>query len=249
MTKDDNSKKIRKAYADLERHRPVRSAWANRFMGGKGVSRLLAAKNLTLLVLPFTIIGVLLILSYGADPGTPQLSMAAAWWISSVLVGAPAVFCLGAFVVYSYAFKRSPLGMSVSEMSTLLAYVPSCPRLAKAVRRWAVESGDGGLSGYEYHLIYRVSSAMTLNRSGNPVRSTVPLDLNDDFYEVFPAAPRFSEEQEGLFGEKPSYAKHVELLDSIVGHIGVAQARCRAQALEQRIPSSSKAGTQARARF
>lgn len=249
MTQDANPKKVREAHAALERHRPVRSAWANRFMGGKGVSRLLAAKNLTLLVLPFAIIGALLILSYGADLRTPQLSLAAAWWISSVLVGAPAVFCLGAFVVYSYAFKRSPLGMSVSEMSTLLAYVPSCPRLAKAVRRWAVESGDGGLSGYEYRLIYRVSSAMTLKRSGRPVRSTVPLDLNDDFYEVFPAAPQFSEEQEGLFGEKPRYTEHVELLDSIVGHISMAQSRHRAQALEQRLPSSSKAGAQARARF
>lgn len=238
MTNPSDTKRAARAYAALEKHRPVRTQWAQRLASQGKLFPLLLIRSILLLILPFVWMGAAGLMWYsGAEPDTPLFGMPR-WGWAVAMVLTHLFFLVVVSQVISAVLKRSS-AVSVFGQLPLLEYVPGCPRLSQAVRKWALESGDAALSVYEYKLIDEVIWATGLNRVVALNRAVSLLEMDESFYEVFPFAPRFSGDQSGSFSDASNYIKHVESLDGVVGHLDAARARHRAAELEKVMVGSS----------
>lgn len=232
MSDPKTQEKIARALAAAERHRPIRRAWADRFVEEGKMGRLSTFRSICLLGVPFVFITALSVISFASSPES-SLSKSAGWWLSSALVLLYLAVLVAAYFLSNAVLKRSSLPVNAIEARVLLSFLPGCPRLTSIVRGWAVESGDAALSAYEYSLIYRVASAMELQVGQRPSIPAICLELNEAFYETFPLAPRFPGPpgDPPMFSDKRKYIEHVEFLNSAVGHVEPARARRRQERL------------------
>lgn len=226
MSSPKTQEKIARALAAAEHHRPIRRAWADRFVEEGKMARLSTLRGIFLLGVPFAFIAALGVISFAYSPESP-LSRSAGWWLSSALILLYLAVLVAAYFLSNAVLKRSSLSVNLSEVKVVLSCLFGCSRLTNIVRGWVVESGDAALSVHEYRLIYRVILAMDLKMGQAPGLPAICLELDEDFYKTFPLAPRFSDlpGEHSFFSDRQKYIEHVELLNSVVGH--VAQGRTR----------------------
>lgn len=219
-------KKAERALDRARKHQSVRSRWADRLVRSGVYSHIVLATNITLLALPFCLIVALGIGTYDlseASQATKQLL----WWAGATVAVLPILLLVSGLSFIRVLGKRSFCSISTSEAGVILSYLPNCPELLAIVQEWVVNSGDANLSAYEYGLIYNVASAAELKMAGNVPDSTTLMDMNEDFYRLFPHAPRFSisEKQHEREREKEEYLRQVFMLDQRIDHIERAKIK------------------------
>lgn len=220
-------KKAERALDKARKHQSVRSRWADRLVRSGVYSHIVLATNITLLALPFCLIvgfGIGGIGTYDL-PEASQATKQLLWWAGGTVAVLPILLLVSGLSFIRVLGKRSFCSISTSEAGVILSYLPNCPELLAIVQEWVVNSGDANLSAYEYRLIYNVASAAELNMAGNVPDPTTLMDMNEDFYRLFPHAPRFSISEKQHKREKEEYLRQVFMLDQRIDHIERAKIK------------------------